>query len=458
MTNSWLAWLAAVLMICAPTTLGQDDPGTGEVAEVDADAGRPVEPGADYTGGWLTWPRMTGDWGGVRTDLEASGIKFDLGITQILQHNWHGGANTHNALDYSGTADLWLELDLGKMGLIPGMSIMLTGEPRFGDGVQSDVGSLLPVNLDAAKPDTGDTCSMTLSEYYIQQVLFEGKLILLAGKLDGSRAFDRNAFANNEKTQFMNVGLRNVPMIPSFLPYSVMGVGVIVNPTDWLSIMTGVTDSEGTNNTTGFETTFHGTTHTTVIHEWAFKINPWELPGNQRVGFAWSSMEVNNLAPISPFKEAGPLLMQYAPFLFNALAPLLPYERNPDNVMLYYNFDQYLYTEADDPTQGLGVFGRFSWAHEDANPINYFYSIGLSGKGLIPQRDQDTCGIGYYFVDLSNNLPPMMHSEQGIECYYNIEIAPWWHITPDLQIIVNPGGSDANDVALVGGLRMQMDL
>jgi porin len=83
--------------------------------------------------------------------------------------------------------------------------------------------------------------------------------------------------------------------------------------------------------------------------------------------------------------------------------------------------------------------------------------MGLGGKGILPERDRDTFGLGYYYVDLSNDLPSFlgMHSEQGVEAYYNVEITPWLHVSPDLQIIVNPGGGD-NDVAVVYGLRMQM--
>jgi len=52
-----------------------------------------------------------------------------------------------------------------------------------------------------------------------------------------------------------------------------------------------------------------------------------------------------------------------------------------------------------------------------------------------------------------------MHSEQGVECYYNIEITPWLHISPDLQFVVDPGGGlDSHDVAIVGGVRVQMNL
>ena len=46
---------------------------------------------------------------------------------------------------------------------------------------------------------------------------------------------------------------------------------------------------------------------------------------------------------------------------------------------------------------------------------------------------------------------------QTIELYYNIEVTPWLHITPDLQIIDNPTGSKDVDTALVAGVRMHME-
>ena len=49
-----------------------------------------------------------------------------------------------------------------------------------------------------------------------------------------------------------------------------------------------------------------------------------------------------------------------------------------------------------------------------------------------------------------------VNSEQGVEVYYNIELTLWYHISPDVQVIVDPGGSDRRDVAIVYGLRMQL--
>lgn len=452
--------LSSVILLSVLVSFAMAQPASQPPAEKPAAAEKAPAAKADFEGGdWWQWKKMTGNWGGARTALADVGITFDIDVTQILQGNAHGGADTKNGIRYSGSGDLTLTIDTGKLGLWPGGIFLLNAEPKWGDGINSKVGALSPVNLDAIKPGTGEGCMFTLSEYIYEQVLFEGKLILIAGKLDGSRAFDRNVFANDERTQFTNAALRNNLVIPPFLPYTNMGVGAIVNPLDWLSIVTAAADSEGRAKTTGFETAFHGPTHTTVIHEWDVKVKPFDLPGNQRVGFVWSSMERNHLQPISPFKETGPLLMKvFGPQFMNALKPYLPYNTSPDSTAIYYNFDQYLYTEKEDPTQGVGLFGRFGWTKQDVMPLAHDYSIGVGGKGVIPHRDNDTFGVGYYFLDLSNDLPSNYHSEQGIECYYNIEITPWLHLTPDIQIITNPGGTDDNDVSFVYGLRLQTNL
>jgi porin len=418
MTRKYISILAILLLGTA--AMGQT---TTAPAASDSGSG----------GNWTEWSKMTGDWGGARTALADKGITLDFGITNVVQENMHGGASTNGAIKYSGLGDLQLTLDTGKLtnGAWPGGTIIVHGEPKWGNGVNKDVGSLFPVNIEPVKLGTQQSCLMALSEYFLQQVLFDGKLVLLAGQLDGSRAFDTNEFANDEHRQFMNLAFRNYVGIVPMIPYTTMGVGVVVNPTDWWSLRTAVVDADGKATISGFESSLHGEANTSVMHEWDFTVKPFGQVGHQRVAFVWSSKDTPNLGN--------------------------PQETNPDNIAILYNFDQYLYTNPDDSKQGIGLFGRFGWSQRFANAIEYFYSFGTGGKGLIPTRAKDTYGLGWYFASVSDQLP--MSQENGIEMYYNIEIFPWLHVSPDFQIICQPGGQmHANDTALVGGIRCQMDL
>jgi len=124
-----------------------------------------------------------------------------------------------------------------------------------------------------------------------------------------------------------------------------------------------------------------------------------------------------------------------------------------------YNFDQYFYQDTKDPTQGIGVFGRFGISDGKTNPVAQFYSFGFGGKGMIPTRGQDRFGIGYYYLKVSGELrdtfPTVLLTrigldhEQGVELFYNLAITPWLHLTRDLQFI--DAGSNKSPIITAGG-------
>ena len=55
---------------------------------------------------------------------------------------------------------------------------------------------------------------------------------------------------------------------------------------------------------------------------------------------------------------------------------------------VYYNFDQYLYEPKKGSGEGIGVFGRFGASDGNPNFMHFFYSLGIGGKGVIPNRAQ----------------------------------------------------------------------
>jgi len=110
--------------------------------------------------------------------------------------------------------------------------------------------------------------------------------------------------------------------------------------------------------------------------------------------------------------------------------------------------------------QGLGWFGRAGLAPADRNFISFYFDTGLSYKGLIPTRDDDTIGIGFGYAQLSNGARSSLESEaispmgaeMVIEFTYQAQITPWLTIQPDLQYVINPGGAnDLNNALVVGG-------
>jgi len=114
-----------------------------------------------------------------------------------------------------------------------------------------------------------------------------------------------------------------------------------------------------------------------------------------------------------------------------------------DTWAVYCNFDQFLYETDKSAGHGVGVFGRFGASAGEPNPVQYFYSLGIGGKGLIPSRDLDQLGIGYYYSSVRNptlQLPiggtqSFLRDEWGFEAFYNVALTPWLLVTPNVQVI-----------------------
>lgn len=451
----------------APTTQPQStQPATTQPAMPSLIEKLPV-----YTGDWLSRSYLTGDWGGTRTQMADRGILFQVDLTQWFQGNAYGGKDTENATRFSGSADYYLKFDTARMGLWPGGLITLHGETQFGQSIIGKTGSLMVPNYQALLPLPGEAGLTTLSEFYIAQALSE-KIVILAGKIDLTMG-DANEFAHDQRTQFSNAAFRVNPVLYNAGPYTAMSAGVILIPTDWLTVVTFVNDNDpnGAATTTGFQTAFDGRNWFSVAQEYDFTLKLFGQTGHQRLGWYWTARDFRDLTsdpriqlPIGVVGR-GILARRFLPpwarvlrvgdTVYNVVNP----EQRPDDWALYYNFDQYLFTESKDPKQGWGLFGRVGWSTGDANVIQQFYSGGLGGKGSIPSRDRDAWGVGYYFLNISDNLGSLtgIDSEQGVELFYNIEVTPWLHITPDLQFIVDPGGGLGDrDTAIVYGVRAQM--
>ena len=215
-------------------------------------------------------------------------------------------------------------------------------------------------------------------------------------------------------------------------------------------------DSNGKANRSGFDAVFEG--NNTYAIEGRVRSDFFGLTGHQLMGATYSSKDFSSLDQSLRFIiEDGAI------------------EKEGSSWSFYYNFDQYIYEPKKG--QGIGVFGRFGASDGDANPVHYFYSIGVGGKGVIPGRALDEFGVGYYYIDISNPkftgplaTRSFLRNEYGVEAYYNLAITPWMKLTPDIQVI-RPAQEDkvsvistvppvitreGIDTATVLGIRLQM--
>jgi porin len=270
------------------------------------------------------------------------------------------------------------------------------------------------------------------------------QLGFLAGKLDTITNGDMNEFAHGKGGRgFLNLAFCFNPIAAITVPYSALGAGIVIlptsNPKEFI-ITISVIDTEGDPGDAGFDTAFKG--GTTYAAEARYTTHFFGMTGHHLIGGAYSDRAYVDLDQD----------------LRNIIIPDLPVQTQSGSWFVNYNFDQYIYQPDPKVDRGLGIWGRFGGSDGVANPIHLFYSGGIGGKGLIPGRERDTFGIGFYYAQTANaRIPQRLNfgDGQGFEAYYEIALTPWARFTPDIQWI-NPSQRNESS-AWVLGARLELD-
>jgi len=381
----------------------------------------------------LAWERATGDWAGARTRLEERGVELALGLTAVWQASHWGGIRSRPEGKFATSWDVELTLDTHKLGLWEGGTLLVHLEGSKGTGIDERyVGSYFGVNGDAAST-AGHR--LQFSEYWYEHVFADGLVAVRLGKMDATRDFDTNAYANDEVTQFLNSALVNNPTVP-FPDYG-LGAQVIVRPLRGFYFAAGAWDANAEGWTSGRKTALRSDSDWFVAAEAGLEIgvpagDEARLPGTYRLGVWHDPRRYERISDGRPAKGASGW---------------------------YLSFDQMVYRESSDPqdTQGLGLFARYGHAPDDHSEIEHFWSAGCQYQGLIPGRDNDVLGFGFAQGRLGQ--PARRGTRYGeetvVECYYGIAIGAGAALTLGLQYVRHPGAS--GDSCLVPGIRLQID-
>jgi porin len=423
--------------------------GGGAAHGTDATAGDAPK----YTGSVLERSTLTGfNWGATRKELADKGFTFTSDVTQITQGVVGGGKNGEWV--YGGRGDLTGTLDTQKAGLWPGGFLTVELEGNWNDSVNGKTGGLNPANSNQLFPLPSDN-NVALPNLSFAQFLshYAG---VTAGKFQTVTTGDVNEFAHGKgDTQFLNLAF-NINPVALVAPYSTLGAGVIGLPTkdpreaivSFLVLSaTGKASTDGFDDLNGAIFAGSGRVRTDFFGR----------TGHQLVGALYSNKSYTSIDQRIGFAIENRALAKQA-----------------DTWAVFYNFDQFLYETDKSKGHGVGLFGRFGASEGNPNPSQYFYSIGLGGKGMIAGRDLDQCGIGYYYASVNNpefqfpfTTRSFLRDEWGFEAYYNVALTPWLLLTPDIQVIgpsqkkrIVGGFLDREyiDTATILGVRLQVIL
>lgn len=375
-----------------------------------------------------------------RACLAEQGITFDADLIQYYMGVASGGREQE--FRYSGHGDYVMNIDSGKLGGPQGLFVKLRAEHRFGETINEATGAIIPATL---APDLPVSYS---DELYLTNVLFTQMFSesfgVFAGKLDTLDG-DMNAFAHGRgKTQFSNTAFIATPIGLRTIVYSTLGTGFLILREGEPIFTFTVLNATDTSRTSGFDELFaHGAA---IVPELRLPTNLFGKPGHFLFGASYSTRSFASL-------EQDPLFV----------LPTVPIDRESESWSFYWNFDQYLVVDPDNPQRGWGLFGRAGIADKQTNPIEWFLSLGVGGSSPIASREADTFGIGWYYSATSDRLTPFIDKVlggvgdgYGVELFYNVEVTKWFHLTTDMQVI-RPARQTV-DTALLVGLRAVIDL
>ena len=384
---------------------------------------------------------MTGNWGGHRDNLKDKGINPFGNFHASVLGNLTGGES--KGAEYAGQLIVGVDFDLEKIAKINGLSFIISGTWISGNSLSFEhIGNIFSVsdvfNLPVGLTFSGD--SFRLYQLLFEQELYENKINFAIGRMAIGNDFATIDILDNFTNTAFNANPGSIKFnIPSFTvdPFANWGARIIYQPTEEFYYMAGVYSANpdiANLDNNGFDFSFDGGVF--LINEISFSPNKKRtdtgLPGVYKVGVYLDSTDIAELS--DPDSEVS------------------------TNYGFYALFEQMIYMERNGYDQGLSIFSTVAYApQEEINQFPFFYSGGFGYRGLLPSRGNDITVLGLLVGEFSDDLPGQDY-EMVIELSYNIKIAKWLQVQPDLQYVINPSGLDEIDNAFVIGFRIETEL
>jgi porin len=405
-------------------------------------------------GGDSVWTRdkLTGDWGGLRSDLSKHGIDIDLRLSQYGQRVSNGGREKNG--EWGGTMDYRLNLDGKKLfGSWDGFSIQMHARTRWGNDILADAGGLTLPNTGLLMPLPGDYSDTDLTGLTINQYFPVGEEHLgmaTLGKLDILDAV--TLFFPS--VGYGQEGFWNVNSLVSALPWfgAVNGLSLYGG---WLATINKeyqigqsailVTGTENvTTNTMGDISDSFDDVWVAAFHRFLYTVD--DKPGYFMIFGGFSTRDQTSNDPND--------------FVFKPGQGIESTEdKKPWDIALYLN--QVLWQAEGDPSRKTTLLIGGTAGPDNPQFAQYNALAAVETYGLFESRPHDRMGISGWHNWLSDDFKDLvspvadLQDTWGVELYYNYQVMPSVHLTADIQFIENEWNDD--DLAVIPGVRLVID-
>ncbi len=377
----------------------------------------------------LTRATLTGDWGGARSALDRNGVSLDLRHTSTYQGLIEGVGE--KGFDYGGKLDAFINLDSAKMGLWEGGGFRSHIEFRNGDAASGLGGAIFATNAMLFWP--GDVpYKWAATSLYFTQKLGDGSSLAI-GKFNPVDLLAADPFYGGWGIdRFMNLIFAAPPsgLIPVVFTGAVASMKT--EAINWTLMVFDPQDRTfdylpGDLFRTGVNISLSGAHNTTLA--------------GRRTTYAVTA--IYSTAEGTDYSDLQPGIISVAT------------KKGSYNVS--FEFKHNLQESATQPNDTWGFYLKAAIADGNPNYVQASLIAGIAGRPLFFGRPQDRFGIGAFYYNLSDVLQSKVtpfatfNDEAAIEAYYSYALAPWLHVTADIQYVKPATSSDKN--ALVAAFR-----
>lgn len=368
--------------------------------------------------------KLTGGWKGARQSLADEGILPNGQLVLEGFENSQGGA--HTGVAWASTFDLNVGVDLDKALNLKGGEFYMDLENHAGRDPAVDLtGDIQNFDKLNYRP------YLQLFEFWYQQVLFDGRLRLKAGKIDANTEFS----VIDNGLPFLNASTQVTPTITPFptTPDPMPSADLFFTPVkawyvDFMVSYANRSDTFGdiTGNPESIQPTEYGLL---FIGETGVRWDqaPWlERGGNLKAG-VWGHNGTFTRFDGGQKKGSGGF---------------------------YGILDQTFWQPAGEPADGRGVRGFMEGGQTQASVsvIDWNVAGGITWTGALARRADDLFGFSANYAHLSGQAGLPHPYELALEWFYQMPLTKWATVMPDFQFIIHPGGQYPN--AAVGTLDL----
>ncbi len=417
---------------------------------------------------WQQGDAASGDWWGMRNMLHDSGVQFSFTYTNNIAGNVVGGKQ--RSATYTDNVGFGVEFDFEKLINWQGATLTVSGLNRSGQSLSE----IAIGNQFTVQQVYGGQTAMFYALAF-EQKLLDDKVAIKAGRFATGDDFASSPLY----WLYMNNGIdgnpQSLPVNTQFsaYPWAVWAARLRVDPTPEFNGMIGayqVSSRVFDRGYHGLDWSIRSSDGVLLISQvgWTpeFFKRPVEssAPDGKAVSDGKSEPEAKSFkTPVTTVMKGLPghywFGAYYSPWQFAQFGRT---DTASNSYGFYWHLDQMVFQESPGSSQGLTLWSAFTLSpQQNIAKLPFQVNGGVVYQGLIPTRDNDMTTFGVAYGQFSDDWASANESALGgyadyelvFEWGYKVQFTKFLFVQPNIQYVVNPGGTHTIPNALVLGAQ-----